>query len=54
MTAAHVLVVDDDTALLNRRVKERQLAPERCASELERIVEELRRELRATPARGEP
>ena len=39
---------------LNRRVKDRRLALERCVGELERIVEKLGRELRPTPARGEP
>src|SRR5204862_82815 len=39
---------------LNRRVKDRQLALERCASELERVVEKLGRELRPTPLRDEP
>jgi len=39
---------------LNRRVKDRQLALERCASELERVVEKLGRELGPTPLRGEP
>jgi len=39
---------------LSRRVKDRQLALERCASELERIVEKPVRELRAMLARGEP
>jgi DNA-binding NtrC family response regulator len=39
---------------LNRRVKDRQLALERCASELEWIVEKLGRELRATPLTGKP
>src|SRR5881296_65126 len=38
----------------NRRGRERQLALERCTSELEGIVEKLGRELRATPPRGEP
>ena len=36
-----------------RRVKDRQLALECCADELERIVEKLERELRAIPAGGE-
>ena len=39
---------------LSRRVKDRQLALERCASELERIVEKPVRELRAMLAMGEP
>jgi DNA-binding NtrC family response regulator len=39
---------------VSRRVKDRRLALERCTSELERIVEKLGRELRPTPARGEP
>jgi len=39
---------------LNRRVKDRRLALGRCVSELERIVAKLGRELRPTPARGEP
>src|SRR3989475_798317 len=39
---------------LNRRVKDRRLALERCASELERVVEKLGRELRPTPLRAEP
>jgi DNA-binding NtrC family response regulator len=39
---------------LDRRVKDRRLALGRCVSELERIVVKLGRELRPTPARGEP
>src|SRR5437867_3359746 len=39
---------------LSRRVKDRQLALERCASELERIAEKLGREFRPTPVRGAP
>jgi DNA-binding NtrC family response regulator len=39
---------------LGRRVKERRLALERCASQLEWVVEKLGRELRVTPMRGEP
>ena len=39
---------------LSRRAKDRQAALERCASELELIVDKLGRELRATPARSEP
>ena len=39
---------------LSRRVKDRRLALGRCVSELERIVVKLGRELRPTPARGEP
>ena len=39
---------------VNRRGRDRQLALERCTSELEVIVEKLGRELRATPLRGEP
>ena len=39
---------------VNRRGRDRQLALERCTSELEGIVEKLGRELRATPLRGEP
>src|SRR2546422_249421 len=39
---------------LNRQVKDRRLALGRCVSELERIVVKLGRELRPTPARGEP
>ena len=39
---------------LNRRMKDRQLALERCASELAWIVERLGRALRAEPMRGEP
>src|SRR2546427_5018385 len=38
----------------NRRGRDRQLALERCTSELEGIVEKLGRELRGTPLRGEP
>jgi len=38
----------------NRRDRDRQLALERCTSELEVIVETLGRELRATPPRGKP
>jgi DNA-binding NtrC family response regulator len=37
---------------LNRRLKDRHFALERCAGELESIVEKLARELRATPVRG--
>jgi len=39
---------------LNRRMKDRQLALERCASELAWIVDKLGRALRAEPMRGEP
>ena len=39
---------------LNRRMKDRQLALERCAIELERIVEKQGRKLRTTPVWGEP
>ena len=39
---------------MKRRVKDRQVGLERCASELERIVEKLKREFRATSLRGEP
>src|SRR3989454_876039 len=39
---------------LSRRVKVRQVALERCASELKQIAEKLGREFRATPVRGEP
>src|SRR2546428_177246 len=39
---------------VNRRGRDRQLALERCTSELEGIVETLGREVRATPLRGEP
>src|SRR5438309_9313915 len=39
---------------VNRRGRDRQLALERCTSELEVIVEKLGRELRGTPLRGEP
>ena len=39
---------------VNRRGRDRQLALERCTSELEGIVEKLGRELRGTPLRGEP
>src|SRR5881296_1711534 len=42
------------THTVNRRGRDRQLALERCTSELEGIVEKLRRELRGTPLRGEP
>ncbi len=38
----------------NRRGRDRQLALERCTSELEGIVEKLGRELRGTPLRGKP
>src|SRR6058998_1845503 len=38
---------------LNRRTKDRQLALERCASELAWVVEKLGRALRAEPMRGE-
>jgi two-component system sensor histidine kinase/response regulator len=37
-----------------RRSKERQVAMESWADELERVVERLERELRAMPGRGEP
>jgi DNA-binding NtrC family response regulator len=37
-----------------RRVKERQVAMESWADELERIVEKLENELRAMPGRGKP
>ena len=37
-----------------RRSKERQVAMESWADELERVVEKLERELRAMPGRGEP
>src|SRR2546430_3829927 len=39
---------------LNRRGRDRQLALERCTSELEWIVERLGRELRGTSLRGAP
>ena len=39
---------------LIRRVKDRQLALERCASELEQIAEKLGREVRPKSVRGEP
>jgi DNA-binding NtrC family response regulator len=39
---------------LHRRTKDRQLALERCASEMAWIVEKLGRALRAAPTRGEP
>ena len=39
---------------VSRRGRDRQLALERCTSELEGIVEKLGRELRGTPLRGEP
>ena len=39
---------------LSRRLKDRQFALERCAGELEAMVENLARELRATPLRGKP
>ena len=39
--------------VLNRRVKDRQAALERCADELERIVEKLDRQPRAVPGRAE-
>ena len=39
---------------VNRRGRDRQLALERCTSELEGIVEKLGRELRGTPLRGKP
>jgi DNA-binding NtrC family response regulator len=39
---------------LSRRVKGRQSALERCAGELESLVEKLARELRAMPVRGKP
>src|SRR5438105_3901079 len=38
----------------SRRVKDRQSALERCAGELESVVEQLARELRAIPARRKP
>ena len=38
----------------SRRVKGRQSALERCAGELESVVEQLARELRAMPARRKP
>jgi DNA-binding NtrC family response regulator len=38
----------------NRQVKERQVALESWAEELERVVEKLEGELRAMPGRGEP
>jgi len=37
----------------NRRVKDRQVALQSCADELERIVQKLERELPALPRRGE-
>src|SRR5438094_387740 len=40
--------------LQSRRVKDRQSALERCAGELESVVEQLARELRAMPARRKP
>jgi DNA-binding NtrC family response regulator len=39
---------------VNRRGRDRQLALERCTSELEGIIVKLGRELRGTPLRGEP
>jgi DNA-binding NtrC family response regulator len=39
---------------LNRRAKDRRLALERCAVELEKIAEKLGREARPTPERSEP
>ena len=39
---------------LSRRLKDRQFALERCAGELESMVENLARELRAMPVRGKP
>src|SRR5439155_1244783 len=39
---------------LSRRLKDRQFALERCAGELESVVQKLARELRATPLRGKP
>jgi len=39
--------------VLNRRVKDRQLALECCAEELERIVQQLERAPRAVPGRAE-
>ena len=39
--------------VLNRRVKDRQLALEGCAEELERIVQKLEHETRAVPGRAE-
>jgi len=39
--------------VLNRRVKDRQLALECCAEELERIVQQLEREPGAAPGRAE-
>jgi two-component system sensor histidine kinase/response regulator len=39
--------------VLNRRVKDRQLALECCAEELERIVQKLEREPRTVPGRAE-
>ena len=39
---------------VSRRGRDRQLALERCTSELEGIIEKLGRELRGTPLRGEP
>jgi DNA-binding NtrC family response regulator len=39
---------------LTRRVKKRQAALERCAGELESVVEKLARELRAAPVRRKP
>jgi DNA-binding NtrC family response regulator len=39
---------------LSRRVKSRQSALQRCAGELESVVEKLARELRAMPTRGNP
>lgn len=42
------------THLLNRRVKDRQLALERCAAELEQIVEQLARDPHAPRMPSEP
>jgi DNA-binding NtrC family response regulator len=39
--------------VVTRRLKERQVAMESWADELERVVEKLERELRAMPGRGE-
>jgi DNA-binding NtrC family response regulator len=40
--------------VLNRRAKDRQVALECCADELERILDELERELGALPGKGGP
>jgi two-component system sensor histidine kinase/response regulator len=40
--------------VVNRRVKDRQVALESWAEELERVVEKLEQELRAMPGRREP